>query len=69
MTDHSREKHGHQHEHHRQIEQARRKPFHRDWRTWVAVLLMLLAMAIYLMTMSEQFQPGKPVQPPVPAAP
>ncbi|HEX4132372.1 MAG TPA: hypothetical protein VHZ24_20245 [Pirellulales bacterium] len=36
---------------------------------WIPVLLMLLAMAVYVMTMDESIRPAGDVQPPVPAAP
>jgi hypothetical protein len=42
---------------------------HKDWRVWLAVGLMLLAMLIYLMTMDESVQPGGKLQDAVPAAP
>jgi hypothetical protein len=46
-----------------------RKPsFHRDWRFWVAVLLMLGAMAAYVATMDEAIRPGGKAGQPVPAA-
>ncbi len=54
--------HGHQHEHH----PPGWKP-HRDWRVWV-VALMLLAMAVYVMTMDESLWPGGSGRE-VPAAP
>lgn len=36
------------------------RPLHRDWRIWLAVILMLAAMAAYLLTMDEQIVPGAP---------
>jgi len=42
---------------------------HRDWKTWVVVGLMLLAMVVYIMTMDESIVPGGGTQQPVPAAP
>lgn len=42
---------------------------HKDWRLWLAVGLMLVAMLAYLMTMDEAVQPGGKVQGAVPAAP
>ena len=41
---------------------------HKDWRLWVVVGLMLLAMLTYVMTMDEAVQPGEKVQEAVPAA-
>jgi hypothetical protein len=64
-------KHGH--EHHPEGHDAKRehhkpgwKP-HRDWRVW-AVVLMLLAMAVYVLTLDESIWPGGS-EPAVPAAP
>jgi hypothetical protein len=31
---------------------------HRDWRLWVAVVLMLLGMVIYLLTLDERVVPA-----------
>jgi hypothetical protein len=66
---HSSNNHGHEHEHEHQHHQG---PFwkrlHRDWRAWVAVLLMLAAMLAYVMSDDESLQPGGKVQQPVPAA-
>jgi hypothetical protein len=42
---------------------------HKDWRLWLVVGLMLLAMLTYVMTMDEAVQPGGKVQEAVPAAP
>jgi hypothetical protein len=42
---------------------------HKDWRLWIVVALMLLAMLTYVMTMDEAIQPGKTPQEAMPAAP
>jgi len=42
---------------------------HKDWRLWVVVALMLLAMFTYVMSMDESVLPGGRTQAPVPAAP
>jgi len=44
------------------------KRLHRDWRAWVVVLLMLAAMAAYVLSDSESLQPGGKTQQPMPAA-
>jgi hypothetical protein len=56
--------HQHKHKH-----AASKKGLHKDWRAWIAVLLMLAAMLAYVMSMDEAIQPGEPgeVQP-MPAA-
>ncbi len=57
-THHDHQEHGHSH---------RRRGPHKDWRVVTAVVLMLGAMVIYLMTMDESEVPGEPVQPPIDA--
>jgi hypothetical protein len=47
----------------------RNRPIHHRWQFWVAVILMLVGMGVYVMTMDESLQPGGQVGPPVPAAP
>jgi hypothetical protein len=44
-----------------------KKPLHRSLTMWLAVLLMLIAMAVYLGTMDESVPPPEAPQPPVPA--
>jgi len=42
------------------------KRAHRDWRLWAIVLLMLAAMAVYLLTGDLRWQlhaPAQPLQP------
>ena len=48
---------GHQHGEHCQHQHGKKK-LHRDWRMWAIVGLMLLAMAIYLLTLDERIVPG-----------
>jgi hypothetical protein len=50
-----------QHDHH-----APKKGIHRDWRFW-AVVLMIAAMVIYVVTMNEAIEPGGQIQQEVPA--
>ncbi len=69
MTDHSKEQHGHQHEHHQKLEHARTRPIHHKWGFWAAVLLMLLGIGIYVSTFDFEFLPGNQGHQPVPAAP
>jgi hypothetical protein len=68
MTHHAHDHHHHGHEHH----SAGHRPawyarLHKDWRAYVVVGLMLLAMAVYILTLDESWVPGGTVQPPVPA--
>ena len=42
------------------------KRAHRDWRVWIAVMLMLLAIGIYVTTDSLSLGPGKRAVPPTP---
>jgi hypothetical protein len=50
----------------------RRSPYwkraHRDWRIWVAVLLMIAGMVVYVMSEDLSFRPRGPSQPPPPGA-
>ena len=47
------EKHKHQHK-----EKTGIRNLHKDWRTWVAVGLMLAAIAIYVLTLDDSVVPG-----------
>ena len=71
MSDHQKE--WHHRDHHANPPEGQTRPAwrraHKDWRLWVVVGLMLLAMLTYVMTMDEAVQPGKKVQETVPAAP
>jgi hypothetical protein len=46
-----------------------RRPYwtraHRDWRVWVGVVVMLAAMAIYLMSYDLALRPRTQPQPPL----
>ena len=44
------------------------KHAHRDWRVWIAVVLMLVAILAYLMTDSLSLRPGKRAVQPTPEA-
>ncbi len=63
LSPHQHESSGAGHVHHTQHPYWRRA--HRDWRLWIAVAIMLLAMAIYLMTNDlagyTQTQPQPPL--------
>jgi hypothetical protein len=41
---------------------------HRDWRVWIAVILMLVAIGVYVMTDSLSLRPGKRATHPTPEA-
>jgi hypothetical protein len=50
------------------------RKLHRDWRVWLGVILMLIAMAAYVLTMDEAIVPGaasagNPASTNAPAAP
>lgn len=61
----NQQKHKHPHRNHDDQTKGPWKP-HRDWRV-VGVILMLIAMAIYVLTMNESESPDGP-QPEKPAA-
>jgi hypothetical protein len=44
------------------------KRLHRHWWTWIAVLLMLAAMVVYVLSDNEMLRPRGKVQQPIPAA-
>ncbi len=55
--------HDEQHKHH-----PPRRPFHRDWRVWVGVVLILGALASYVLTNDEVLRPAAPVPQTAPVA-
>jgi hypothetical protein len=63
--EHHHEKHPHGHEHH---PAPFWKRLHRDWRCWVALVLMLAAMSAYVLSDDESILPGGQFQQPMPAA-
>jgi hypothetical protein len=47
------------HEHHgKQTHHAPKAAWHKDWRTWTVVALMLAAMAVYVMSVDESVGPA-----------
>ena len=49
----------HQHEHHGQGHHPTSKPaWHKDWRTWTVIALMLAAMAVYVFSVDESVGPA-----------
>lgn len=67
MTQHD---HGHQHGHHHDGAHTHKKRgFHKDWRVWAVVLLMLATMAMYVISFDESHPPDSNVtNPEAPAA-
>ena len=43
------------------------KRAHRDWRVWIAVLLMLALILVYVLTDNLSLRPGQPRSQPMPA--
>jgi hypothetical protein len=39
-------------------EKRKDRALHKDWRTWAVVLLMVGAMAIYVLTLDDSVVPG-----------
>ncbi len=60
----------HHHDHGHQQQQKPGRQYHKDWRVWLAVVVILAAMGIYVLTNGEVLRPVPPPQPPaqVPAA-
>jgi hypothetical protein len=61
----SSNEHKHPHDHH---PGPLWKRLHRDWRAWAVVLLMLAAMAAYVLSDNEALRPGGGTQQPMPTA-
>jgi hypothetical protein len=59
--EHDEKKHNGHHAH-------EKRPFHKDWRVWTIVVLMLIAMGIYVATNDESVAPGIAPAQQVPAA-
>jgi hypothetical protein len=63
--------HGHHdHSSHHNADKPRRQ-IHKDWRIWVGVIVMLAALAVYVLTLDERFRPvpAPGPEPVTPAAP
>jgi hypothetical protein len=55
----------HEHDHHQKKHksgnvrnQSGKKAIHKDWRSWVAVVLMIVAIAAYVLTMDDSMWRG-----------
>ena len=61
--------HDHQHGHHHnhQTHPHDKRPIHHDWKFWVAVILMIGAMGVYVLSDDESLQPRGGEGQPVPA--
>ena len=57
--DHDHRHAGHGHDHHtgHSHDHPRKRSFHKDWRLWVVVVLMLLGMVVYILTLDESMRP------------
>ncbi len=66
---HGSHKHDHQHDHPKNQEGPWWKHVHRSWLFWTGLVLMILAMGVYVLSVSESLWPGGGVKPPVQAAP
>ena len=45
-------------ERHREHELSRRTAIHKDWRTWVAVIVMLGTVGVYVLTLDDSVDAG-----------
>ncbi len=54
----SNQSHLHSHPHGTEPGKSHDRKLHRDWRVWLGVILMLIAMAVYVLTMDEAIVPG-----------
>ncbi|MGO9116080.1 MAG: hypothetical protein ACLQPD_00530 [Desulfomonilaceae bacterium] len=58
MTQHSHN-HSERHRHTRAPEdESGTKKFHKDWRVWLAVVIMLTAAIIYVLTLDDSIVPA-----------
>lgn len=64
MNQHNQHGHGHHQQHHHT---APKRGLHKDWRLWTAVVLMLVAIAAYVLSLDEEVQPGGQPNPAAPA--
>ena len=63
MTKHDHHANGSKHEH-----KSNKRGVHKDWRTWTAVTLMIVAMAAYVLSFDESLQPGGEIAQSMPVA-
>jgi hypothetical protein len=55
--------HGHKHPHEKKSSQPSHRKIdwsalHKDWRAWLVIGIMLLAIGTYILTLDESVQPG-----------
>jgi len=62
-------KHDHHHHHDHQHHEKPPRQFHKDWRVWTAVILILAAMAAYVLTNEEVLPFGRSRQKAAPTEP
>ena len=64
---HHEHSHGHNHAHGKDHHPHGKPGIHRRWWFWVAVLLMLGGMVMYVTTLDEALEPGGQINQEVPA--
>lgn len=57
MANQSHQFPGSEKHHHKGREESRGKGLHKDWRVWVALLLMLAAIITYVLTLDDSIIP------------
>ena len=67
--EHPHKNHHHDHKDHGTAHDraSNKKMIHHDWRFWIALVLMLLAIVAYVLSLDESVRPGGGEQPEVPA--
>ncbi|MEM8681566.1 MAG: hypothetical protein AAGF97_19645 [Planctomycetota bacterium] len=64
---HSKKHPDHHGDHHHGADGGKKKKLiHHDWRFWTAIVLMLIAMAVYVISFDESLRPGDVEEEPVP---
>ena len=52
--------HNHPHKHQKQQHSKKSRGAHKNWKTWVVIGMMLLAMLLYVVSDDEALPPGDP---------
>jgi hypothetical protein len=63
---HAKDHHGNNHHAAEHDPAKEKKLIHHDWRFWIAIVLMALAMGSYVLSFDESLRPGEVDEPVVP---
>lgn len=48
----------HKHDHSQHHNHGQKQGLHKDWRLWVGVIIMLVAMLVYVVSLDDSIIPG-----------